>query len=69
MTLHGKGMPSLRTRRRGDQRIVVNVVIPRKLDDRQRGLLEQLSDSLTPENLTQEHEDQSVFQRVRRAFK
>ena len=67
VTLRGKGMPSLRTGRRGDQRIVVNVVIPRNLSDDQRRLLEDLNGSLTDENL-RGREEESIFQRVRRAF-
>jgi molecular chaperone DnaJ len=69
-TLRGKGMPSLRTGRRGDQRVMINVVIPRKLDDRQRGLLQELMESLTDENLASEqaHED-GLLGRVRRAFR
>jgi molecular chaperone DnaJ len=67
ITLHGKGMPSLRHRGRGDQRIVVNVVVPRRLSGRQRGLLEELSGTLTEDNLR--GEDDSIFSRVRRAFR
>ena len=34
LTLRGQGMPSLRRRgRRGDLRVVVNVVVPRRLSD------------------------------------
>jgi molecular chaperone DnaJ len=69
ITLRGRGMPSLRRGRPGDQRVVVNVVIPRKLTDRQRGLLEDLSATLTDENLRDDGDhDQSIFSRVRRAF-
>jgi molecular chaperone DnaJ len=68
-TLRGKGMPSLRTGRRGDQRVMVNVVIPRKLSQHQRSLLEQLSESLTEENLADHHEDEGLMGRVRRAFR
>jgi molecular chaperone DnaJ len=68
LTLQGKGMPSLRTRRRGDQRVLVNVVIPRKLDDAQRQMLENFSQTLTEENLREEPHDESLFGRVRRAF-
>jgi molecular chaperone DnaJ len=50
--LRGQGMPVLRRAgRTGDLRVVVNVIIPRRLDKAQRTLLEQLSDSITPENL------------------
>ena len=68
ITLGGHGMPSLRRGRRGDQRIVVNVVVPRHLSDQQRQLLEELSASLTDENL-RDDEEQSIFARVRRAFR
>jgi len=51
LTLRGEGMPALRNGRRGNLKVVVNVVIPRRLSDDQRGLLEALSDSLTEENL------------------
>ncbi|HEX6460924.1 MAG TPA: molecular chaperone DnaJ [Thermoleophilaceae bacterium] len=67
VTLRGRGMPSLRRGRRGDQRVVVNVVIPRKLNSEQRNLLEQFSASLGDENLT-DHSDESLFARVRRAL-
>jgi molecular chaperone DnaJ len=67
VTLRGKGMPSLRRGRRGDQRVVVNVVIPRKLSPEQRDLLEQFSATLGDENL-REASDESLFARVKRAL-
>jgi molecular chaperone DnaJ len=67
LTLKGKGMPSLRRGRRGDQRVVVDVVIPRNLSERQQELLRELSESLGEENL-RDHSDESLFSRVRRAF-
>ncbi|MEA2428466.1 MAG: molecular chaperone DnaJ [Thermoleophilaceae bacterium] len=68
LTLQGKGMPSLRTRRRGDQRILVNVVIPRNLDDAQRQMLKNFNQTLTEANLEEQPHDESLFSRVRRAF-
>jgi molecular chaperone DnaJ len=65
LTLKGEGMPSLRRGRRGDLKVILNVVIPRRLSDEQRELLQQLSDSLTEENL-RSHE--SVFAKLRRAL-
>jgi molecular chaperone DnaJ len=65
LTLKGKGMPGLRRGRRGDLRVVVNVVIPRRLNDEQRELLERLHDTLTPENLRGE---ESMFAKLRRAL-
>jgi molecular chaperone DnaJ len=51
VVLRAKGLPSLRGGRLGDLRVVVNVVIPRKLDSRQRELLSELAGSLTEQNL------------------
>jgi molecular chaperone DnaJ len=68
LTLNGKGMPSLRTRRRGDQRVLVNVLVPRNLDDAQRQMLQNFNGTLTDENLREEPHDESLFGRVRRAF-
>ncbi len=65
LTLRGEGLPSLRRGRRGDLRVVVNVVIPRRLSDEQRGLLEQLNDTLTEENLRSQ---ESMFAKLRRAL-
>ncbi|HEX8855040.1 MAG TPA: molecular chaperone DnaJ [Thermoleophilaceae bacterium] len=67
VTLKGKGMPSLRRGRRGDQRVVIDVVIPRNLTERQQELLRELSESLGEDNL-RDHADESLFSRVRRAF-
>jgi len=61
-------MPSLNHGRRGDQRVVLNVVVPRNLSGRQRELLEELGSSLTDENLAPPP-DESLFNRVRRAFR
>jgi len=44
--LRGLGLPRLRGRRRGDQHVVVEVVIPGKLDREQRKLAERLDESL-----------------------
>jgi molecular chaperone DnaJ len=64
-TLRGEGMPSLRRGRHGDLRVVVNVVVPRRLSDWQRELLEQLDGSLTDENLRSED---SLLDKLRRAL-
>jgi molecular chaperone DnaJ len=68
VTLRGRGMPTIGRGRRGDQRVVLNVVIPRNLSDRQRELLEELRGSLTDENLA-EPGDESLLAKVRRAFR
>ncbi|HEX4837922.1 MAG TPA: molecular chaperone DnaJ [Solirubrobacteraceae bacterium] len=65
-TVRGQGMPSLRGGRRGDLRVVVNIVIPRRLSNAQRELLGRLNDTLTDENL---RSDESVFAKLRRALR
>jgi molecular chaperone DnaJ len=65
LTLRGQGMPALARSRHGDLRVVVNVVIPRRLSDEQRELLERLNGTLTPENL---RSDESMFAKLRRAL-
>ena len=52
VVVKGEGMPQLRRpERRGDLRVFVNVLIPRRLTPEQRELLRTLTDSLTPDNL------------------
>ena len=41
LLLRGKGIPVLGGRGRGDHRVVVNVLVPRKLSDEQRSLLDR----------------------------
>ncbi len=54
ITVRHRGMPQLRRpERRGDLRVVVNVVVPRGLDREQVELTERLAGSLRPENLDQ----------------
>jgi molecular chaperone DnaJ len=65
LIVSGRGMPSLRGRRTGDLRVVVNVVVPRHLSRSQRELYEQLSDSMTDHNL---RSDEGVFAKLKRAF-
>jgi molecular chaperone DnaJ len=59
-------MPRLRRGGSGDLRVVVNVVIPRRLDGAQRELLEQLDGSLTDENL---RSDESMFSKLKRVLR
>ena len=64
--MRGEGMPAARAQPpAANLRVVVNVVIPRRLSDEQRELLEQLSATLTEENLRSE---ESMFAKLRRAL-
>ncbi len=49
LRLRGKGVPRLRGNGRGDQLVVVNVVIPKQLTNEQRQLFEELAHSLGSE--------------------
>jgi molecular chaperone DnaJ len=67
LTVRGAGMPGLQRRGRvGDLRAVVNVQIPRRLDRDQRELLEQLAESIRPEQLGAE---ETLVGRLRRLLK
>jgi molecular chaperone DnaJ len=68
INLKGKGMPSIGRGRRGDQRVVVNVVIPRSLSAEQRKLLQGFADTIGEENL-RDPGDESLFARVKRALR
>jgi len=70
LRLRGRGLPPLRrtaSHSRGDLRVVVNVVIPRRLDPEQRELLQRLAGTLSDDNL-REPEHAGVFSKLRRAF-
>jgi molecular chaperone DnaJ len=66
VTIRGEGMPQLRRGRRGDLRVVLDVVVPRRLTDEQRELLQRLYATLTEENL---RSDESVLSKLRRALR
>jgi molecular chaperone DnaJ len=66
VTLRGRGLPPLRRGPTGDLRVIVNVLIPRRLNPEQRELLEQLHGTLTEENL---RSDEGVFAKLRRVLR
>jgi molecular chaperone DnaJ len=68
VTLRGRGMPTIGRGRHGDQRVVLNVVIPRNLTDDQRRLLQELHESLTEDNLREPAAD-SLVGKLKRAFR
>jgi molecular chaperone DnaJ len=61
-------MPQIGRSRKGDQQVVLNVVIPRNLDDRQRELLDELAGSLGEHNLVEQRQE-SIVDKVRRALR
>jgi molecular chaperone DnaJ len=64
--LGGKGMPVLQGFGRGDHRVLVNVLVPRRLDDEQRRLLEQFERSANDETY---QADESFFDKLKSAFR
>jgi molecular chaperone DnaJ len=65
--LRGAGLPQLGGRRRGNQRVILEIVVPTNLSEEQRELTERLDESLEPDNLGPRH-GEGLFSRVRRAF-
>lgn len=66
LTLRGEGMPQVRRPgRSGELRVVVNVVIPRRLDKGQRAALEAFAKTIQPEQLTQ---SDTLGAKLRRLF-
>jgi molecular chaperone DnaJ len=64
--LKGKGMPVLQGFGRGDQRVLVNVVVPRQLTEEQRRLLEELERATGPANY---RADEGFFDKLKSAFR
>jgi len=64
--LRGRGMPVLQGFGRGDQRVLVNVQVPRRLTEEQRGLLEDFDRSAGAETY---EADEGFFQKLKSAFR
>jgi molecular chaperone DnaJ len=65
--LRGAGLPRLGGRRRGNQRVILNVIVPTNLSEEQREITERLDESLEESNLDP-RQGEGLFSRVRRAF-
>ncbi|MFL5873741.1 MAG: molecular chaperone DnaJ [Solirubrobacterales bacterium] len=65
--LRGAGLPRLNSRRRGNQRVILEVFVPTNLSEDQREIAERLDETLDDENLSPRH-GEGLFSRVRRAF-
>ncbi len=64
--LKGKGVPRLQRGGRGDQIVIIRVVVPTGLDERQKQLLRELGKSLRKENIPPA--DKSFFDKVKDAL-
>jgi len=64
--LRGKGLPVLQGFGRGDQRVLVSVLVPRQLTDEQRRLLEEFERRSTDETY---RADEGFFEKLKSAFR
>ncbi|HKU58006.1 MAG TPA: molecular chaperone DnaJ [Gaiellaceae bacterium] len=64
--LRGKGMPVLHGFGRGDHRVLVNVLVPRRLSDEQRRLLEEFDRASDDDTY---RTDESFFEKLKSAFR
>jgi len=60
--MRGKGVPHLRNNSRGDQLVIVNVTIPKRLDPEERELFERLAEKMDSDVLPQER---GFFERLK----
>jgi len=63
VTLRGRGMPNLRSGRKGSLKVVVNVVVPRKLTAEQKQELESFQASVTDANM---NSNEGMFSKLKR---
>jgi molecular chaperone DnaJ len=66
VVLRGKGFPALQGRGRGDQRVVVEVRIPKVQSDEGRKAVEKLAETLDERAY---REDEGFFDRLKHAFR
>jgi len=64
--LRGRGVPRLNRVGRGDEHVLINVMIPRNLTDEQRDLLRRLDDCCGPEQY--EAKPEGIFDRLKQLF-
>jgi molecular chaperone DnaJ len=64
----GAGMPVLQGRGRGDHRLLLNVVVPRRLTDEQRRLLGEFEQSVDDDTYRRD-DDEGFFDKLKSAFR
>jgi molecular chaperone DnaJ len=67
--IRGGGLPQLRGRRTGDLHVVVNVLLPDKLSDEQRELLQRFKESANGDTYPAQKGQEGFFDRIRHAFR
>jgi molecular chaperone DnaJ len=66
VVLRGRGMPVLQRHGRGDQRILVNVLVPRRLNDEQRRLLREFDEHADERTYGK---SEGLFEKLKSAFR
>jgi molecular chaperone DnaJ len=66
VVLRGRGMPVLQRRGRGDQRILVTVLVPRRLSDEQRRLLREFDEHADDDTYGK---SEGLFDKLKSAFR
>jgi len=66
ITLRSRGVPRLRQTGRGAQRILINVVVPRNLDERQRDFLQAFDECCGEEHYN--HKTEGFFHKFKQLF-
>jgi molecular chaperone DnaJ len=66
VVLRGRGLPVLQGFGRGSQRVLVNVTVPRRLNDEQRRLLEEFERHATDETY---EPSEGFFEKLKSAFR
>jgi molecular chaperone DnaJ len=69
LRLRGRGLPVLQGRGTGDLHVVVSVLVPSKLDDEQRDLLQRFADSTNGDTYSGSRGHEGLFDRIRHAFR
>jgi molecular chaperone DnaJ len=65
LELPGQGVPNLRTRKRGDLKVVLQLVVPKRVTDEQRRLLEEYAKT---EDVETRKDSPGLWQRVKETF-
>lgn len=66
--IKGKGFPVLHSRGHGDELVVLAVVTPQSLNDKQKKLFRELADSLRTENLPRQKKGKRLIDNLKTAF-
>jgi molecular chaperone DnaJ len=68
IVLRGRGMPSLEGFSRGDHRVLVNVVVPRRLSEEQHRLLQEFAASADETTYAPGEDREGFFEKLKGAF-